>query len=351
MNVRRFAAAVAVALGLVSAGLASAVQADQIKAVDNSLNVASCQVTSTSPTQVTYDRSGVEQTIDVVQIVSIVFEGEPSQLRSARSNINNGAWQNALDQLKKIDAAAVGNPFIKQDIDFYIALCTAKLAMGGSREQVGDAGKLMRAFVQANANSWHRLQAVEVLGDLFLLVGAYDQAAASYQEVEQAPWPEYQMRGGAARGRVLLAQQKYAEALPVFEGVLALAQQNQSPAAQSEGLAATLGRAACLAGTGEPDQAVTQIQQVIQNANAEQTDLMAQAYLTLGNCYLQMADKKKEALLAFYEVDVLYFTNASAHAEALFHIASLWNELNKPERAALAMQTLKERYPNSSWAQ
>ena len=77
--------------------------------------------------------------------------------------------------------------------------------------------------------------------------------------------------------------------------------------------------------------------------------MQAQAYNTLGTA-LRKAGKPQDALLAFLHVDVLYFASAEDHAEALANLAQLWNEVQKPERAAQALQTLKTRYKNSRWA-
>jgi TolA-binding protein len=47
---------------------------------------------------------------------------------------------------------------------------------------------------------------------------------------------------------------------------------------------------------------------------------------------------------------VLYFSNPQWHAEALWNLASLWQELKKIDRATQSSALLKERYPNSPWA-
>ena len=41
---------------------------------------------------------------------------------------------------------------------------------------------------------------------------------------------------------------------------------------------------------------------------------------------------------------------AQAHAEALWNLAKLWNDIGKAERAVQATQLLKDRYPSSPWA-
>ena len=104
-----------------------------------------------------------------------------------------------------------------------------------------------------------------------------------------------------------------------------------------------------MAGAGKTDEAIKAVQAVIAKADPENQELHARAYNILGNCYLT-ASKKKEALLAFLHVDLLYSRFPEQHAEALANLATLWADLDKADRAAQARDLLKEKYPNSAWA-
>jgi tetratricopeptide (TPR) repeat protein len=181
------------------------------------------------------------------------------------------------------------------------------------------------------------------VGDLLVATGKFDAARQFYGQLEKSPFPDYKARAGVALGKSMVAEGKYPEALKQFEAVLALPA-GKGSGADAQRLAATLGKAACLAQSGKPDDGIKLVQDVIAGADAEDAPLMAQAYVTLGNCYLKKPDSQKQALLAYLHVDVLYFSQPQAHAEALKHLAILWNELNKPERASQVQQTLKDRY-------
>jgi tetratricopeptide (TPR) repeat protein len=207
----------------------------------------------------------------------------------------------------------------------------------------------MRQFVTKSGMNYHHLQAAEILGDLFAAVGRFDLAYEQYTLVEKAPWPDYKMRAGVAKGRVLAAQKKFPEALTAFEGVIKLA--GDSPgAAAAQKLAAELGKAICLANTEKVDDGIKLVNQVIEASSPEDNDLNGRAYLALGNCYKQKAGATKDTLDAFLHVDLLYFQNREVHAEALANLARLFNETGHPERAMQATQVLKERYPGSVWA-
>jgi len=47
---------------------------------------------------------------------------------------------------------------------------------------------------------------------------------------------------------------------------------------------------------------------------------------------------------------VLYSTVPDAHAEALSHLATLWDAVGQSARARQARQTLNQRYGGSRWA-
>jgi tetratricopeptide (TPR) repeat protein len=284
--------------------------------------------------------------IPVNEIKSIQFDGEPTELSQARLNASNGAYENALGSLAKIDLGEVKRDYVKQDVEFYKGWCAAKLALAGQGE-ITDAGRLLNAFVQANPNNFHYLASREAMGDLLMAGGAFAKAEVQYAELAKAPWPDYQMRAAVAVGRSLQAQDKHAEAIRQFDAALAMP--GDDAAARNERLSATLGKAVSLAETGGLDEAVGLIEKVIHDADPQQKELHARAYNSLGACY-EKAGKTKEALLAFLHVDVLYNTVPEAHAEALAHLTTLWKAIGQEERARESRQLLSERYGGSRWA-
>ena len=88
---------------------------------------------------------------------------------------------------------------------------------------------------------------------------------------------------------------------------------------------------------------------MILDTDPEQKELQARAYNALGDSY-QRAGRTKDALLAFLHVDVLYSTVPDAHAEALSHLATLWDAVGQADAARQARQTLNEQYRDSRWA-
>jgi tetratricopeptide (TPR) repeat protein len=298
-------------------------------------------IAETSALEVKLTHGTLTDTVPVNEIQWIEYQGEPPALTAARLAAQAGRYGEALEGLGSIRPAEVKRPEIQQDLDFYKALCSARIALATGAGIV-EAGTLMNAFVQANPKSYHYLVACEALGDLYVAVRQYDKARELYGRVGQAPWPEYRMRAGVAIGGALLAQGKPAEAMQSFEAVLAMTGSGQQ--ADEQRLAATLGKARCLAENKQFDAATKTIQEeIIAKANPEDAALLAKAYNTLG-AIDRKAGKAKEAILAYLHVDLLYSAAAREHIEALQNLVALWNEVQKPERAAQAAQVLKERY-------
>ena len=77
-----------------------------------------------------------------------------------------------------------------------------------------------------------------------------------------------------------------------FEAVLQLAAQDKTGAGEPEKLAATLGKALCLADEGKPDDGIKLVEEVINALPADEPALLAQAYVTLGECYLKKPDQQ-----------------------------------------------------------
>jgi tetratricopeptide (TPR) repeat protein len=305
------------------------------------------EVSGMTPLQITLNK-GLPGTRDIAvnDIKSVLFDGEPSELSQARVNAANGAYENALQSLAKIDLDSVRRDFIRQDIEFYKSWCAARLALAG-QGKIDDAGSQLNSFVRNHPQNFHYLEAREAMGDLLMAGGRYPLAEKQYAELAKTPWPAYKMRAAVAAGRSLQAQNKHAEAIQQFDAALAIS--DDGPEAQNQRLAATLGKAVSQAETGSVDQAVGAIEKVIHDTDPQEKELQARAHLALGNCH-ETAGRTKDALYAFLYVDIIYNTVPEAHAEALAHLVPLWQAIGHEERAREARQMLDERYGNSRWA-
>jgi tetratricopeptide (TPR) repeat protein len=303
-------------------------------------------ITAMSKDTVTLDMSGVARPFQVNEISRITFDEEPSELTNARNAVIQKNWGVAKSELDKPGAAEATRDLIKQDIDFYKALATAKLAMteGGDKNAAATA---MLNFAKSAPNNYHFYEAAEVLGDLAVASGKFADAARFYGSIAaSAPWEDYKLRANNAVGRALIAEKKFPEALEKFNAVLA--SELTTPLANEQKLFATIGKAQCMAEAGQAEEGIAMLQDVIAKNDATDATLFARTYNALGNCYLKV-NKPKDALQAFLHTDILFYADADGHAEALYHLSKLWSDVNKADRAVAARNTLRERYPGTIW--
>jgi tetratricopeptide (TPR) repeat protein len=285
------------------------------------------------------------RTFQVNEIKYLQIPAEPRDLMDARNAAVEGKWDEVLASLDKIPPPALGNDAVRQDLDYYRALASARLAALGAGDAT-KAGSALVAFINANRNSYHFYEANEAVGDLLVTVGRYEQAPTYYNAVASAPWPEYKIRGAVALGRALQAQGKHEEAMRQFETALAI--DAKGKAAETQLLSARIGKARSLVELGRGKEGVQLLNEAIEQAAPENNTVYAFAYNALGNAQLKL-NRPKEALWAFLRVDLLYNQLPDQHAEALYHLKDLWTQLGKPDRAKDAADRLKSRYPASAW--
>jgi len=303
-----------------------------------------------TPADISLDMAGVLKKFPVNEITKVAFAEDPTELTSARNLIvDQKNYNSAKDQLDKLDPAKAERDFVKQDIVYYKAFVTAKLALteGGNKN---DAASAMFKFYKAYPASYHYYEAAEILGDLAVATGKFDAAATFYGDagLGGAPWPEFKLRAGLLSGRALVMAGKIDDAAKAFDAVATSQETNAEANALKQH--AIVGKAQCLAESGKADEGITMLNDIVAK-NDPQLDakLFARAYNALGNCYLKQT-KPKDAVMAFLKTDLLFFTDSDAHAEALSKLAKLWDETGHADRATDARNKLKDRYSGSVWA-
>lgn len=330
--------------------VASAAGAQQTDSVVGSRGTATFgTITEMSPTEISISAPGGDKKFSVNNVQKVTFKHEPRELRSARNAIDNGRFESARSMLEEIDTDDISRPEILQEIEFFQALCDARLALTGGGDKAAAVRKL-RAFEEnpAYKDSYHRYHVIELLGDLATSLASFENAVQYYGKLSEAPWPEYKLRAHVLQADALVASEQYAEAIEKYDQVLDSNLDDTETRQQKR--RATLGKAVCLAETGEPDQGIRDVLEIIQeNDSHDNPELFARAYNALGTCYLK-ADKPEDALLAFLHVDLLFNRPPAAHAEALYHLTKLWRDMNRAERANRARSVLVDRYSGSPWA-
>ena len=327
---------------------ASAQSSDQVYVTKGTTSNGIIDAEKTSPKEVVMDANGSIRRIPVGDIRRVTFVDEPTEMRRARDSILSGQLEQGYAELRKIDPASLKRPIVKADQQYYLAYAQAKQALSGGGNKGAAAGAMM-AFYRDNPKSFHFFEAAELLGDLALGLGRYDTATKFYSDLAKSgPTAETKMRGAVLMARALLIQDKFAEAQTQFDAVINAS--IDTPDARKQKLAAQAGKAVCLAGGGAPDEGIALIEDLILNNRPDDDpELFGRAYNALGTCYVK-AGKPKEALRAFLHTDVLFYSNAEVHAEALYNLSKLWATIKKPDRANDARSLLNDRYAGSSWS-
>lgn len=305
-------------------------------------------ITVMTKTKVTIDRNGVEYEIPVNTIHSIQFDTEPSKVTRARIAAQAGRYKDAIEDFSSINLANdIDRAIIKQDIAYYLAFCAAKQAISGSGDKKAAHDQLL-AFLsgEKTKENFHYYQAAEVIGDLAVSRGKFEDAANYYKVIGGAPWNDYKLKAAILEAGALVASKKFPAALAKYEMVLSA--QANTPLILQQKQYAKVGKAVCLSDTN-PQQGIQLIQGVIDSSDPKtEKVLFAKAYNALGACHLKM-NEPKEALEDYLHTHLLYYMDAQAHAEALYHLQTLWETVNKSDRAAQARNLLRTRYPGSAW--
>ena len=303
-------------------------------------------ITKVSATEVVVSANGVERKIPVNEIQRIGLGGEPIGLRQGRTAIFSGQYEQAQESLETVRVDANASSILRQEVDFYRAAAFAHLALRGSGDPKAAASMLLN-FVKRNRSSFHFYEAVELLGDLTLMVGSYDSASVYYRQIARAPFPEYVLRAAVLEGNALRAQGKLNDAIARYDK--ALASKASDPESLRQQSIARIGKAACMAESGKIDQALTELDDIIAKNDASDDQLFALAYLAQGTAY-RKAKRDLDAVMAYLHVDLLFFNQRDAHAEALYYLSELWPKVNNPDRGVEARTLLKSRYGATGWA-
>ncbi len=304
-------------------------------------NPISGKITEMKPEGVIVESGSNTQTLTVDQIQKILYEGDPPALTKGREFALDGQWDQALDELRRIDLTKLTRDMIKADVTFYIAKCEAKLALSG-RGNVAEAVKKMLAFAGANSTSIHFFDTAKTLGDLAVASRNFDQALKYYGALAKSPSVDMKIESVYLTGLAKLRQGKPSEAQADFDKVIAATV--QSTAALRMQTLAKAGRAVTLSEQGQGEEGVKLVDSLIAELNTADSEMASRIYNAQGAC-LEATGDIQGAVMAYLHTHLMFTGQADAHAEALTKLVPLWTKIGKPERAAEARTELQQRFP------
>ncbi len=304
-------------------------------------------ITGSTKTEITVKpQTGDAVTIPANDVTSVDWNDASPDMKLGKSDEANGRYESALQRLNKAaEDGRSSNDQLKTDLTFLIARATARWALTNAEKRDEAVAKLS-GFIKANPDNFRLYEAQQWLGQVQLMRNDFEAARAAFQTLSQAPWSEYQLGANVNLGRVLMAEGKLDEAAQAFDGAIAAA--GSSPAETTRKYEAMVGKARALVAQNKHPEALTILNEVVDKAAPEDSALLAEAYVLQGTC-LAVADKPKEAVLAFLHVDVLFARESVYHAEALYNLAKLWKTVQHPERALEAQAKLEGEHPESEW--
>jgi len=341
-------------LGVLSVLLASAASTghaqvnDQIYLLSNPGESIKGLIDAVSASDVTVRVNGVPRKLPANDVQRIQFADSPTELLQAAAMFRKGQLKDARTELGNLNLAEVNNKWIQQDVAYMLAFIETRSALAGDGDK-NSAGTLLVAFLKNHSDSYHYFEAVELFGDLAYVVGSFDMAAQQYTILSKSPWPGLQVRGTLRLANSTVGKGDYAAALGMFEKVAGISA--TTPELQLTVSEARAGQARCLGETGKPAEGIALANVLIKDNDPKtQKPLFAQAYNAQGICY-RSSQKPKDAILAFLHTHLIFNESPDAHAEALFHLSQLWDEVNKADRAQDTKRLLREKYAGTYWEQ
>ena len=310
------------------------------------------EVTAVSRTAVTVKQpDGKPLAVPANDIVYIRWDTEPIKLAGARSADRAGLYDRALEGYATSQEDPKGSgAFLKVEIQFLVARARANQAfVGAAKPQVALAA--LETFIKTGANNFRYFDAVALLGRVYLNTGEYAKAKTQFEQLATAPFADYKLSASSALAQVLLAQDNVDGALSAFQAVIDSSRDAKGVNEVAQRHRAVLGKSTCLIRKQDKsscESALKDLDAVLAEVSEDNEALLAESYLRRGDC-LRLLNRPKESVLAYLHVDLLFASQRAMHAEALFHLGSLWAAVGHPERASAVREKLRSDYPQSSW--
>ena len=281
------------------------------------------------------------QTMLPGEIEKIALQGDPASLTKGREFAVDGEYDQALEELRKVNISELQRDAAKADAAFYLILSQAKAALAGRGDKTAAAGAAMN-FVRTYPDSWHYYSVQRLTGDLALALHKHDQAISFYEKLRSAPSTNSKIESVYLTAVAMLAKGDSTAAQAMFAKVVGLSV--QSPSSLRLQALAKAGTAVAMARSKKADAGLAILDTLIEEMSPTDVEMGSRIYNAQGACYEAKGDIEG-AILAYLHTHLMFSGQPDAHAESLTRLAELWPQIGKPDRAAEAKQELQDSYP------
>ena len=275
------------------------------------------------------------------EIRKILFQREPAELNRGRELAIDGQYEQALTELKGIDAEKISRDVIRTEAAYFVVLCNSKLALAGRGDRNAAISGALN-FASKNSDSYHFFSVAKLLGDLALSTKAYDKAIQYYGALKSAPSAEAKIESRYLIGVANLEKGDVPKAEEAFNDVASVSV--SSTEAVRLKVLARAGQAVALARGGKGKEGLTVVEDLIKELNPTDIEMSARIYNAQGASH-EAAGDIEGAILSYLHTHLMFSGQSDAHAKALSRLVELWPKVGRAERAAEARQELQQRYP------
>lgn len=306
------------------------------------------RVLSMTANAVTLDVRRSETTIPVAEIDYVRFFDEARRTPSAREYIESRQYEQAAKELAAMnDEWAEARSVAALDGLYLLANAKSQLALAGTEgHSLSDAVAILREYRERGKEHYNYYPASLLYARLGKAANRLDLAKQEFSSLKDVTDPSIALDANLELGMILLLEDSFEPAAQAFQKASGL-DVTDSQSIKKKTIAQIYLQVA-KAGAGDADQAVEAIQQILKSQSPEDYFVNGYAYNALGNIHL-MKNQPKQAEVDFLHTDLLFAANSDAHAEALFHLVQIWNQMGKSDRVAEGRDKLMNRYGGTYW--
>ena len=338
----------AVAIFLAQALFASVCSAQSDVIVKRDESRLSGKLIKMTADSVVLDVRRTETTVPCEEIDYMRFFDEVSRTQNARDYMDDRRFEEAARELSNMrEKWSEIRPIAALDGLYLLATAKAELALSGVEgHSLTDAVNLVRDYREKGKEHYNFYPSGLLFARLAKAANRLDLAKEELEALTGTNDARVLLDANLDQGFLLLQEKDYVGARSAFSRAEAV--DASDPESLRKKTVARIYLSVASAGEGQGSSAVSDINNLIKTQSPDDYYVNAYAYNALGKVHM-MQNQLKEAEVAYLHTDLLFAANADAHAEALYNLVQIWNQLGKSDRVTEGREKLINRYGGSFW--